>query len=185
MKKVLALLGLAAFSLGYAQGGTLIINNYSKFDFSGFLIANNALGNCYPYVTSENPDMVSIPADSHMGNGKALVYKDYQSQYNTSMYPMTRWSVSTSSTSTTSQLWSSMLIAPGGVISNNTRWSATKFVMYYPGTTNLAPDGFSGPIALPNSCYNAPSNFTTASGNSAEIFTITSGTTTTTYIQLF
>jgi len=187
MKKVLALLSLAACSLGYAQGGTLILNNYSKFDFYGYIIANNPSGNCYPHISSANPEMVRVPYDSHMGNGKALVYENYRDQYTSSLYPMATWSVAlaSGSSSITPRAWNNPSMAPGLVLSNNTKWATTKFVMYYPGTTDLAPDNFSGAVTLFNNCYNAPSNFTTSSGNGAEIFTITSGTDTVTYIQLF
>ncbi|KMQ65613.1 hypothetical protein ACM46_06970 [Chryseobacterium angstadtii] len=188
MKKILALLGIAAFSLAYSQGGTLILNNYSAYDFSGYIVANNFAGGCYPYITSNDPEMVKVPADSHMGNGNELRYTDFRNQYTTSLYPMAAWHVSTSSALGISRPWNHGSLMPGGTFSNNTKWATTKFVMYYPGTTNLAPDNFNGALTLPGniSCYNAPNYFSTPSGsNSAEIFTITSGASTTTYIQLY
>ena len=186
MKKILTLLGLAACSLGYAQG-TLVINNYSIYDFEGYLIATNpATADCYPSVTSGDPDVVLVPADSHMGNNKALVYDNYRDQFVKSLYPMTSWNVTTSSTAVPiPRLWNHTDVAPGGNLANNTRWSATKFRMFQAGTTNLAPGGFDGPIALANSCYNAPDNFDTSLGNRAEIFTVTSNGMSTTYIQLY
>ncbi|KPE48948.1 hypothetical protein [Chryseobacterium indologenes] len=187
MKKVLALLSLAACSFGYAQGGTLILNNYSKYDFYGYIMANNTSGNCYPSISSADPEMVRVPANSHMGNGNELRYDNYRDQFLNSLYPMTAWSVALASggSSTTLRAWNNPSMAPGLVLSNNTKWATTKFVMYYPGTTDLAPDNFNGAVTLFNNCYNAPSSFSTPSGNSAEIFTVTSGTNTITYIQLF
>ncbi|MDR2236574.1 MAG: hypothetical protein LBE92_10645 [Chryseobacterium sp.] len=186
MKKILALLGLAACSLGYAQG-TLVVNNYSIYDFEGYFIATNpAAPDCYPYVTSGDPSVIIVPADSHVGNGKALVYDNYREQFVKSLYPMTSWNVTLSSVSPiTPRLWSHGAVAPNGTVANNTRWSATKFRTFLPGTTNQAPGGFGGPIALANSCYNVPSSFTTSLGNTAEIFTVTSGSTSTTFIQLY
>lgn len=187
MKKLLTILGLAAFSMGYSQGGTLILNNYSQYDFVGFIIANNLAGGCYPYITSANPDMVRVPADSHMGNGNELRYDNYRDQFGSSLYPMASWHVATSSALGVTRPWNHGSLMPGGVLSNNTRWATTKFVMYYPGTTNLAPDDFNGAITIAaNSCYTASDNIISTTGNnSAEIFTITSGTSNITYIQLY
>lgn len=187
MKKLLTVLGLAAFSLGYSQGGTLILNNYSQYDFVGFIIANNLAGGCYPYITSANPDMVRVPANSHMGNGNELRYDNYRDQYNSSLYPMASWNVTTSSALGVFRAWNHAAIMPGGVLSNNTRWATTKFVMYYPGTTTLAPDNFHGAITIAaNSCYTASDNLTSSTGNnSAEIFTLMSGGINYTYIQLY
>ncbi|PIF47140.1 hypothetical protein CLU96_4187 [Chryseobacterium sp. 52] len=187
MKKVLTLLGIAAFSFAYSQGGTLILNNYSAYDFSGFIVANNFAGGCYPYISSNNPDMVTVPANSHMGNGNELKYSNYRDQYTSSLYPMTSWHVTTSAAPGLARLWNHPSMMPGGVFSNNTKWATTKFVMYYPGTTNLAPDNFNGAITLAgNTCYTASDYLVTSSGNnSAEIFTIVNGGTTYTYIQLY
>ncbi|MEI3790071.1 MULTISPECIES: hypothetical protein [Chryseobacterium] len=188
MKKVLTLLGLAAFSFGYSQGGTLILNNYSQYDFKGFIVANNFAGGCYPYISSNNPDMVTVPANSHIGNGQELRYTNYRDQFNSSLYPMTEWHVSTSSAPGIPRLWNHPAVMPGGVLSNNTKWATTKFVMYYPGTTTLAPDNFNGAITLAgnSNCYSASDNMTTSTGNnSAEIFTIASGGITYTYIQIY
>lgn len=187
MKKILALIGLAAFSFGYSQG-TLILNNYSQYDFSGFLIANNLAGGCYPFISSSLPDMVKVPANSHQGNGLELKYTNYKDQFTSSLYPVTQWHVSTSSALGVSRLWNHPSLMPGGVFSNNTRWATTKFVMYYPGTTNLAPDDFNGAITVTGNagCYNASDNMTSTTGNnSAEIFTLSSGGTVITYIQLY
>ncbi|MDR6923415.1 hypothetical protein [Chryseobacterium sp. 2987] len=185
MKKVLAILSLAACSLGYAQKGPLILNNYSVYEFRGVIFASNELGtNCYPYITSQGPDEIIIPADSHMGNGKALIYDNYRDQFTNSLYPTGIWRVTLSNTSSTQSPWNAPSLLPTGVISANTRWSGTKFGMFHPGT-NDGVWGFGGPLVLPNSCYDAPSNITTPDGNSAEIFTITVDKVTTTYIQLY
>ncbi|MDR6923413.1 MULTISPECIES: hypothetical protein [Chryseobacterium] len=186
MKKVLAILSLAVCSLGYAQKGPLIVNNYSIYDFKGVVFASNESGaTCSPYVTTRDPDEIVIPADSHMGNGKALVYDNYRDQFTNSLYPTTTWTVSLSATSVTPRAWNHPSLLPTGVISANTRWSGTKFRMFYAGTNDLAPGGFDGPLVLPNSCYNAPSSISTPLGNTGDIFTVTSGATTITYIQFF
>ncbi|MDR6923408.1 MULTISPECIES: hypothetical protein [Chryseobacterium] len=185
MKKGLALLSLAAFSFGSAQKGPLILNNYSKYDFEGYIIASNSDGGCYPLVTSADPDLVKIPADSHMYNGHELRYNDYQDQFNNSLYPMAAWSVMLSATNTTTIPWNDPSLSLGGFISDNTKWAASKFAMYYPGTHNNAPDNFGGTVSIFSNCYNTTPNFTTPSGNMAEIFTIDDGVTLYTYIQLY
>lgn len=185
MKKVLTLLGLAAFASGFAQGGTLILNNYSAYDFEGYIIASNYNSGCYPLVTSADPELVKVPYNSHMGNGQELVYKDFQSQYTSSLYPMAAWSVMLSATNTTIRAWNNPSMMPGGVISSNTKWATTKFAMFYPGTHNNAPDNFGGAVSISPNCYNAPTDFTTPSGNMAEIFTLNNSGVTYTYIQIY
>jgi hypothetical protein len=185
MKKFLALLRLAVCSLGYAQKGPLILNNYSAYEFRGVIYASNEVGaTCTPYITSHDPDEIVIPADSHTGNGKALIYENFRDQFTNSLYPTSTWMVNLSSTSINPRAWNHPSLLPTGVISANTRWSGTKFGMFHPGT-NESVWGFGGPLVLPNSCYDAPDHITTPDGNSAEIFTITADKVTTTYIQLY
>ncbi|MDR6923407.1 hypothetical protein [Chryseobacterium sp. 2987] len=174
MKKVLILSGLAMTSLAYSQG-ILIINNYSKYDFSGTLIAGStsAANGCYPRVG--NTDIVKIPADSHTGNGKELMYKDYQSQFTNSLYPTTTWEVYQNPLNHTVMSWDDPNLAPGGTISTTTQWYATKF------STSLLE--FHANLALITPCNpNSMDTYTTPSGNEfAEIFTING----TTYLQLY
>lgn len=187
MKKILTVLGLAAFSFGYSQGGTFILNNYSQYDYEGYIIANNIAGSCYPYITSANPELVKVPANSHMGNGNELRYDNYRDQFNSSPYPMASWNISTSSTSSVTRPWNHPSLMQGGVFSLNTRWATIKFAMFYPGTHINAPDQFGTSVTIAaNSCYSAPDYYSTPSGsNSAEIFTITNGTIVYTYAQLY
>ncbi|WP_080780363.1 hypothetical protein [Chryseobacterium phocaeense] len=63
MKKILAILGTAGASLVYSQG-TIIVNNYSKFDYYGFLIATNSTSGCYPRVG--NDGAIVVPAESRL-----------------------------------------------------------------------------------------------------------------------
>jgi|GEM_PF-384275 len=189
MKKFLTILGIAAFVFGYSQNGTLIVNNYTPYDFSGYIMANNFAGGCYPFLTSSAPDMVTVPANANMGNGNELRYENYKDQYTSSLYPISQWYVQSSSTISVLRPWNHAAIMPGGTISNNTKWSATKFNMKYAGTTNGVP-GFSNGLTLAGntSCYTAPDYFDMTSGgvtNSAEIFTLTSGGINYTYIQLY
>ncbi|MFP3597632.1 hypothetical protein [Chryseobacterium sp. SIMBA_029] len=189
MKKFLTILGVAAFAFGYSQGGALVINNYTPHDFSGYIMANNFAGGCYPFVTSGDPGMVTVPANANMGNGNELKYGNYKDQYTSSLYPMTQWYVQTSSTSSMPRAWNHPAVMPGGTVSNNTKWASTKFKMNYAGTTNGVP-GFSSGLTLAGnaSCYTAPDYFDMTSGgitNSAEIFTLSSGGINYTYIQLY
>ncbi|SHG98548.1 hypothetical protein [Chryseobacterium vrystaatense] len=185
MKKILSTLGITMVSLAYSQGGTIIVNNYTPYEYRGALIANNFSGGCYPFI-STNAGVI-IPPDSHMGNGNALIYTNYRDQYTSSLYPMPNWTVSTSATSTTIRPWNHGSLMPGGVFSINTKWSSSKFEMYDPATSLYIP-GFSTTVSLAgNPCYMAPDYFTTPNGlHSAEIFTISTSTgLVETYLQLF
>lgn len=179
MKKILAIIGTAAASFVYSQG-TIIINNYSKFDFHGFIMAASSTAGCYPRVGNDGE--IVVPADSHMGNSKELIYKDYYGQYMSSLYPTANWAVTLSPTNSSIMAWNNPNLSPSGTISTTTRWFATKFDMTEAGTTISSPD-FRANLNLANPCNpTAYSYYTTPSGdNSAEIFTI-SGIT---YLQLY
>lgn len=188
MKKILTLLGLAVFSFGFSQGGTLIVNNYTPYDYYGALIANNFAGGCYPIVTPTTPgSMVTVPANSNMGTGTELRYDNYRDQFTSSLYPVTEWQVMLSATNGQPRLWSHPAIMPGSVVANNTKWGSTKFEMRIAGTTTNAPDNFHANLSvIGNPCNTAPDFFSTPSGsNSAEMFSLTSGGIVYTYIQLY
>ncbi|MEI3790074.1 MULTISPECIES: hypothetical protein [unclassified Chryseobacterium] len=183
MKKILSILGIAASIAAYAQG-TLIINNYTIYDYRGDVIAHNMFAPCYPRVVNNVP--IIVPANSNTGTGTQLQYDNFRDQYTSSLYPMAEWSVGTSPNSTNVRPWDHFSLAPGGTFSNNTRWGITKFGMVYAGTNNNVV-GFSADIAIAgNPCYTYPDYFTTPNGlNSGEMFIITSGSNVTTYIQLY
>ncbi|MDP9960155.1 hypothetical protein [Chryseobacterium lathyri] len=185
MKKILTIVGITIASLVYSQGGTMIVNNYTPYEYRGALIANNFSGGCYPIIGTNAG--VIIPPDSHTGNGNALIYTNYRDQYTTSLYPMPSWTVSLAANSNSIRPWNHGSLIPGGTLSNNTKWSASKFEMYDPATSAYVP-GFNTTVSLAgNSCYMAPDYFVTPSGaNSAEIFTITTSTgLVETYLQLY
>ncbi|KFF18093.1 hypothetical protein [Chryseobacterium sp. JM1] len=185
MKKIVILLGITMASLAYSQGGTMIVNNYTPYEYRGGIIANNFAGGCYPVIGTT--DTVIVPPNSHTGNGNALIYSNYRDQFTSSLYPMPNWTVSLSSTNSNVRPWNFGSLIPGGAISNNTKWSASKFAMYDP-VTNLYIPEFSTTVSLAgNSCYMAPDFYATPNGaNSAEIFTITTGTgLVETYLQLY
>jgi hypothetical protein len=179
MKRILTILGIAAISFTYAQGGTLIINNYTPYEYRGDIIANNSLG-CYPIVT--NTDKIIVPADSHTGNGQQLQYDNYRDQYTSSLYPNPNWTVSTSVSTTNVRPWNHASLMPGGIISNNTKWSATKFDMFDTGTGSYVT-GFNANLSISTCNSSAPTPFynTPSGSNSAEMFVIGSIT----YIQLY
>ncbi|PQA95818.1 hypothetical protein B0A69_05465 [Chryseobacterium shigense] len=178
MKKTLLLLASAAASFAYSQG-TLIINNYSKYDYNGFMGAGNSSVGCYPRVGNEAP--IIVPADSHMGNGHELVYKDYLNQFY-SLYPTTNWVVYFNPNTPTIMSWDDVNLSPGGTISNTTQWYFTKFYTTLPGTNTSNPE-FQANLGLSSPCSpGSMAYYTTPSGdNSAEIFVI-SGIT---YLQLY
>ncbi|MFP3597637.1 hypothetical protein [Chryseobacterium sp. SIMBA_029] len=183
MKKFLTLIGIAAASIAYSQG-VLVLNNYSGYDFHGNLLASN-LTNCLPMVMNRDPDPIKVPANANMGNGNALVIKDYQIQYTSSLYPISSWNVTLTQGNTTATSWDDASLVLGGSISNNTKWITSKFAMYFPGTNNQVP-GFNYSIgdATPNTCYTSTDYILDPNGE-VEWFTISTGGTMVTYLQIF
>ncbi|WP_223606171.1 hypothetical protein [Chryseobacterium sp. OSA05B] len=187
MKKLLTVLGLAAFSLGYSQGGTLIVNNYTPFDYYGALIANNFAGGCYPQVSPKTPNgMITVPANANMSTGTELKYDNYRDQYTSSLYPINEWQVNVSATNGQGRLWNHPAVGPASPVGLNTKWGATKFQMLFAGTMNNVP-GYNANLSVAgNPCSGADDFYTTPSGaNSAEMFMISSGGINYTYINLY
>lgn len=183
MKKIAAVLAFALSTAAFAQG-RLVINNYSAYDFRGDVIAHNMTSPCYPRVGNNTP--IIVPADAHMGNGNHLQYDNFRDQFGLSLYPTSNWTVTTGPNSTTVSPWNDPSLVPGGTLSNTTLWNVAKFGMVYPGTTTGVP-GFGATLAVGlNPCYASPDNFTTSNGlNSGEIFIITGGGSSTTYLQIY
>ncbi|KXH85517.1 hypothetical protein [Chryseobacterium kwangjuense] len=181
MKKFLLLLGICSVSTAYAQGGTLIIQNFTtNYDFHGSLYANNNVGGgCYPMVISKVPDEIIVPA------GATAKYENYRDQFSTSGYPVSTWNVYLAAGSAASpRPWSHPSLVPGGVISNNTKWSMSKYQMYHAGTSvpETYFNGDIGETALP--CNTAPDFVDSPPYGSAKWFTITSGTDVYTYLVI-
>ncbi|WP_080780369.1 hypothetical protein [Chryseobacterium phocaeense] len=183
MKKILTVLGITAASFVYSQG-MFMLNNYSPHDYYGNLMAMNLSG-CVPAVINNDPAIIIVPANSHMGNSLALKIDNYRDQFTNSLYPITSWRVTLGPSPSTVRLWNNPSLMPGGVIANNTKWVTSKFSMYYAGTGNQVT-GFNTNLgdATPNTCVTSIDYFSTPNG-SAEWFTISSGTTTTTYLQIY
>ncbi|KFF18095.1 hypothetical protein [Chryseobacterium sp. JM1] len=187
MKKILTILGITVASFVYSQGGTLIVNNYTPYDFYGAIIANNFAGGCYPMVSPNTPNsMITVPANANMGTGTELRYDNYRDQYSSSLYPIYEWNVNLSPTNGQPRIWSHPAIMPGSIVALNTRWASTKFQMRFAGTTSNVPE-FNANLSLSgNPCNSADDFFNTISGaNSADMFTISSGGINYTYIQLY
>lgn len=183
MKKLLTIIGIAVTSMAYSQG-VLVINNYSGYDFHGNLLAGN-LTSCLPMVINRDPDPVKLPAYANMSNGNALIIKDFQIQYTSSLYPIANWNVSLTQGNVTVTPWDDPSLVPGGSISNNTKWITSKFAMFFNGTNNQVP-GFNYSIgdATPNTCYTS-SDYIIDPYGEVEWFTISSGGTMVTYLQIF
>ncbi|HCA07522.1 hypothetical protein [Chryseobacterium sp.] len=179
MKKFLLLLGICSVSSAYAQGGMLIIQNFTtNYDFRGAIFASNNAGGCYPVVANQNPDAIVVPA------GATAKYENYRDQYSSSAFPVTSWNVNLGPGSTVlPRLWSHPSLMPGGVISNNTKWSMSKFQMFHAGTSvpETYFNGNIGETAAP--CSTVPNVINTAWGN-AKWFTITAGTDVYTYLVI-
>ena len=179
MKKIIALLGLAAYSFGYAQGGPLIIKNLStNYDFHGNIVANNFAGGCLPFVMSQNPEQVIVPA------GNTVQYDNFRDQYNGSPSTVATWSVSVVSGVFGPRTWNNPTMVPGGIISKNTQWSHSKFQMYHAGTSN--PETyFNGNIGNKNNpCLSATEYIDALPMGDASWFTVTSNGTVYTYLVI-
>jgi hypothetical protein len=179
MKKILMVIGTVAASLVYSQG-RIIVNNYSKYDFHGFLIASNSTAGCYPSVG--NNEAIVIPGESHMGNGHELIYEGYRDQFVSSLYPTANWDVTLNPSGSSIMAWDNVNLSPSSTVATTTKWFATKFNMMEPGTTTPVQD-FHTNLNITNPCSSTVMDyFVTPSGdNSAEMFTIGSIT----YLQLF
>ncbi|MCT2564704.1 hypothetical protein [Chryseobacterium herbae] len=165
MKKLLTIMGLLSVSVAYAQGGPIIINNYTAADFHTRLTAANlTTPGCYFYVTLDNTELV-IPS------GSSVSYSGFN-------IPGTIWKVSTSPSPATPRPGSHPSLTLGGVISSNTKWVMSQFQFHQSGTA-LSSGGV-GDTSY--TCNPVPSSMFTTEG-SVEWFTITSGGTVYTYVQ--
>lgn len=196
MKKAIfitmSLLGISV----YSQQSTLIVNNYSIYDFHGSILAN-PVNACYPSVSISypaTPNQSIVPANSHQGNGLQLEYSNYASAGTNPLYPITTFLVQTAGTSPAQpRVPSHVLLLPTGPVSLNTDWHHTKFEMYFAGTNikvssggvNVPETYFNGNLGDGlNTCFLGASYITTTYGD-AEWFTITAGGTKYSYIQIF
>lgn len=187
MKKQLLILCSVLGGMISAQQSTLIINNYSSYDYHGQLMAT-PLGSCYPMVSigyPAVPNQLIVPA---LSDYKLPSYSDGASN------GITTFLVQTSGANpATPRVPGHITLSPGGPIASNTNWRHTKFQMYFAGTnTPVSSGGTSVPETYfnanlgdgTNSCFSGPSNISTIYGD-AEWFTISSGGIQYTYIQIF
>jgi len=179
MKKVFALLGLAACSFGFAQGGPLIIKNLStNYDFHGNIYALNLTGGCYPQVISESPASIIIPA------GNTMQYDNYRDQYNGSSSSVATWNVSVAPGSSVIRPWNHPAVMPGGTVSLQTKWAHSKFQMYHAGTSDMELQ-FNGNIGNKNNqCVSSSEYIDALPMGDASWFTVTSNGTVYTYLVI-
>ncbi|MBL1219780.1 hypothetical protein JET18_02970 [Chryseobacterium sp. L7] len=165
MKKLLTIIGLLSISSAFAQGGPLVINNYTSYDFhTRVTAASLTTPGCYFYVALENPELV-IPG------GNSVSYSSYN-------IPGTNWKVSLSPNNATSRPGSHASLALNGVISVNTKWVVSEYQFHQSGTPMSS--GAVGDTSY--TCNPVPNTYTTPEAV-VEWFTITSGGTTYTYLQ--
>lgn len=157
---------MLSLSFAYAQGGQIVINNYTAADFHTRITAANLLSpGCYFYVALENPELI-IPS------GSSVSYSSYN-------IPGTVWKVSTSPTNTFLRLGTHPSLMSGGAISNNTKWVMSQFQFYQSGTP--LSSGSVGDISY--TC-NPVQNVVQTTEGTVEWFTITAGATST-YVQMY
>lgn len=185
MKKLLTAVSLFALSFATSQNLKLIVNNYStKFDFHGSLSAHGFGGTCYPYVTTNSPAMVIVPAEANMNNGNELIYNNFKDQYTNSLYPNASWVVQLSATNQQIRAWNHASIMPGGTISANTKWSSSQYQMYYKGTS-IPSSSFSGLIGEPQDPCTGASSYISSPYGHVEWFNITTENIDYSYLQIY
>lgn len=180
MKRIFLLLGFIAFVNSTAQQSHMIIENYSPYDYSGVLIAT-ALNGCFPQVSNTYyPEPTYSPIIIPAGTNADIGY--YSSG---TVVPF--WDVQTAITNPIGiRHFGHSQIAAGGAVSNNTDWQHSKFGMRYPGTTTNVPYTGVNISSGSNACYSWPSSFYDPNSPiSADWFTISSGGTVYSYLQIF
>ncbi|MDR2236563.1 MAG: hypothetical protein LBE92_10590 [Chryseobacterium sp.] len=182
MRKFLSLLSIVSVSLAYAQTGPLIIRNLTtNYDYRGTIFANNFAGaGCNPVVASIDPSMIRVPA------GTTVQYNNYRDQYVPgSPSSVLTWSVLLATGGTpTLRPWNHPSLMPGGVISNNTQWSMSKFQMFHAGTLNPETYFYGNIGDAANPCVGNTDYIDAAPMGTASWFTITTGGTVYTYLVL-
>jgi hypothetical protein len=167
MKKLLTIIGLVSAAAVYAQGGPLIVNNYTTYDFhTRITAANLSTPGCYFYVALDNPELI-------ISGGSSVSYNSFN-------IPGTYWKVATSPSPATLRPGTNPSLMLGGVISNNTKWVVSQFQFYQSGTP--LSTGAVGDVSY--TCEIVTPVYTTPEA-SVEWFTITSGSSTSTYIQMY
>lgn len=196
MRKVILTIALTLGVKAYSQQSILVINNYTAYDFHGPLFANPA-NSCVPSVGISypaNPETMIVPADSHEGNGLALMYKSYAEAGTNPLYPVASYIVQTATASPSQiRIPTHPILNPTGPVSMNTDWRHTKFQMYFKGTNvkvssggvNIPETYFNGNLGDGlNTCFSGQSYISTTYGD-AEWFTITVSNIKYSYIQLY
>jgi hypothetical protein len=199
MKKIFTLsTGLFLFANIFGQQSTLIVNNYSTYDFHTALLAATDNTPCYPAVSigfdgnATNPSQVIVPANSSDLNGNQLVYESYKDSgmptFN-GLYPIGSYLVSTTGTNQQIRVPSHFSLNPAGGISLGTNWRYAKFFMTYAGTNTSVSGGspltyFNGTVGDGTPC-SAGSSYVSTTFGDAEMFSITSGGVAYTYIQIY
>jgi len=179
MKKLVLTLGVVLANYYSAQQSSLIINNYSNYDYHGNITATPATS-CYPMVeigtNTASPSLLIVPANSNDINGLNAYYPKYYTSGVTNpvvLYPISTFYVQTSGAGVGgTRNYNHPSLLPSGVLSSSTDWRHSKFQMYYAGTNNQVSfngnlDDYSG------SCF-AGSNYISTPNGDAEMFKITS-----------
>jgi hypothetical protein len=197
-KKLTIITGVLLFTNIFAQQSILTVNNYSTYDFHTALFAATDSTPCYPSVSigfdgsATNPSQIVVPANSSDINGQQLVYKNYKDSgapaFN-GLYPIYLYHISTSPTSQQFQPPAYPSLNPAGAIATFTDWRYAKFFMTYAGTGTSVSGGsplsyFNGSLGDGTPC-SAGSSYVSTSFGDAEWFSITSGGTKYTYIQIY
>lgn len=197
-KKLTLITGLMLCTHIFAQKSILTVNNYSTYDFHTALLAATDATPCYPSVSigfngnATTPSQVVVPANSSDINGQQLIYKNYWDSAAPSfngLYPISTYLIATSAASQQIQPSTFFSLNPAGAIATYTDWRYAKFFMTYAGTNTSVSGGsplsyFNGTLGDGTPC-SAGSSYVSTNFGDAEWFSITSGTTKMTYIQIY
>lgn len=173
--KILILCLTLLSSIFYSQISTLTINNYSTYYLQVRLGANGPSGTCLPSVISG----IQVPPGTSLS--PFTVTYDKFANSGLSAVPIDSWFVTTSFTSPgIMRPYNHPALNPSGPIALNTDWSYFVFQTFDGGSVTY--DHFQLGVGNCNGTH-----YTAQSGtySDAEWFTITSGGTVTTYVQIY
>lgn len=156
MKKLIYLLFVVLYSSYNSQQSTMIINNFSAYDYRGEIDATGP-NNCFPKVSNTtypaplySPLLVAAGATVDVGT------------YN-SNNAVSNWTVQTSAINPSSvRLYNNPTLQPSGIIATSTDWTFSKFTMYQSGTNTSLPNSGvnisngNSPCSAAPSYYNNP-----------------------------
>lgn len=191
MKKIILLVLLIFLSTKiHSQTSTLIINNYSNLILEGMVYANPISGSsCYPAITSGNGSAWSIIVQPGTPtNPYTVTYDKYRfASLPATNFPLTQWWTQTASTSPAQyRSVGHPLFYANGPIDLSTNWTGFYFVTKNTNGIYHAEQPIGDPTYFNMGCTPCVYSYNAISGDTeAEWFTLSSGGTNYTYVQVY